>query len=65
MGKRYYTLCVKEGGVWSPQFGDYEKAVVEQELEDQLANYHRKNLRIVTSAPYQVDINDAVAFLNK
>jgi hypothetical protein len=33
--KRYFTLLTKEpDGKWSPQFGDYDRAVVEDEQRD-------------------------------
>jgi hypothetical protein len=33
----YYTLLIKEDGVWAPQFGDYVRSVVAQEKRD---SYH-------------------------
>jgi hypothetical protein len=30
----YYTLAIYEDKCWSPQFGDYERAVVVQERSD-------------------------------
>ena len=35
MAKKYFSLIVKEPGAqWSPQFGDYDRDVVQDELQD-------------------------------
>lgn len=61
----YFTLCEKVDGKWCPQFGDYEKAVVKDELADWLdSGYSEFNLVIVKSEDSQVSIDRAVAFLN-
>jgi hypothetical protein len=30
----YYTLAIREQGRWTPQFGDYDRAIVAQEEQD-------------------------------
>lgn len=70
MAKKYYTLVIREDGIWSPQFGDYDKSVVTQEAID---SYSRdcdgkripvKDRKVLTTGPRQADINAAVAALN-
>jgi hypothetical protein len=67
MARTYFTLCTREAdGVWSPQFGDYDKDCVRFELDDYAQHdYKRKDLRIVTSYDDQASINTAVAALNR
>lgn len=38
---KYYTLATRENGKWAPQFGDYDRKVVQQELEDTVGAYHQ------------------------
>lgn len=67
MTKRtYYTLCLWEDDQWTPQFGDYSRKVVRDELEDYryTLDYRRDQLRIVSSGDEQSDIDAAVAQLN-
>jgi|TARA_R110000824_G_scaffold396227_1_gene597574 hypothetical protein len=55
---KYFTLEVEFApGVWSPDFGDFERAVVVAELDDRVAypdwadngdELKRKNYRIIT-----------------
>lgn len=61
MVKRYYTLAVKEDGVWYAQFGDYDKETVKQEAEDSWDGY---KTRIVSSEASQVAIQAAIDALN-
>lgn len=65
--RTYYTLAVREGGVFAPQFGDYDRETVAQELEDLLDGYdapRRKDCRILKTTDRQSDIESAVAALN-
>lgn len=67
MARKYHTLCIREDGIWAPQFGDYSREVVEQERDDHRdsANgYKAKDMRIITSGDTQAAINAAVAKLN-
>jgi len=57
MDMKYFTLEVEFApGVWSPDFGDFDRAVVAQEISDRVDSYHeddngdelkRKNYRII------------------
>jgi len=69
--KPYYTLAIREQGRWSPQFGDYKRAIVEQEERD---NYTRdadgepilkRDRKIVRSAPDCDAIDEAIRQLNR
>lgn len=67
MTKRYFTLVVREAGVWAPQFGDYDREVVEEEREVSLysdSTLRRADCKIITSGDRQADIDAAIAKLN-
>jgi hypothetical protein len=66
MSHRYFTLLHREDdGVWAIEFGDYSRAVVQDELEDFLDHdIRRKDLRIIQTQDDQASINVAVAALN-
>lgn len=67
MARIYYTLCIREfdTGVWSAEFGDYDRECVAFELDDMAQHQHkRKNMKIIKSAPTQKAINEAVTKLN-
>lgn len=57
----YYTLAVKEGGIWFPEFGDYCRSTVVQEGRDSYAYQPRKILKTDGQAS---SIEAAVAALN-
>lgn len=65
----YYTLAVIDGSPgcpWSPEFGDHDKAVVQQELEDWLdQGFKRRELKIITTGGTETEIMAAIAELNK
>lgn len=66
---KYFTLCTRDNGKWSPQFGDYDRAVVAQEADDTYwkangGDYHRKDMKIITTGPKQSDIDFAIMVLN-
>lgn len=64
----YYTLAIRQEGRWSPQFGDYSRAVVAQEARDAYASgapIHAHDRKIVKSAPDCDAIDEAVASLNR
>jgi hypothetical protein len=65
MSRRYWTLCTRDEGTWSPQFGDYTRSVVEGEADDYRREYRRKDLRIICTGDRQCEIVAAVAALNK
>jgi hypothetical protein len=60
----YFTLAIREDGRWSPQFGDYERAVVAQEIRDCYAHVRKPDRKIVKSDPDCDAINAALAALN-
>lgn len=72
MAKKYYTLVQfnLDTKTWQPQFGDYDRQVVEDEREDVLCGYNcgvmirKKDLKIITTSPEQKDIDAAIAKLN-
>jgi hypothetical protein len=65
----YYTLVVIDGSPgcpWSPEFGDRDKAVVQQELEDWIdRGWKRRELKIITTGGTEAEIMAAVAKLNE
>jgi hypothetical protein len=67
MTRRYYTLAVRLGGMWSPQFGDYTRATVSAErdyvLQSTAFPVKRKDTKIVASGDSQDEIEEAVAAL--
>lgn len=69
MARTYYTLAVKpkaEGQQWSPQFGDYDRKVVAQEIEDTKADWPKgSKFKIVKSDGKQAAINAAIDALNR
>lgn len=60
----YYSLAVlfDADDQYTVQFGDYDRAVVEQEAEDSYADAHK--VRIIRSGDTTEEINAAVAKLN-
>jgi ACT domain-containing protein len=65
MSKRYFTLAELIDGQWRAQFGDYDRAVVQDELQDMRDNDSKARLRIVSSGDKQADIEQALAKLNE
>lgn len=59
----YFTLATRDDGKWSPQFGDYSRAVVAQESTDSYSDYRRADKRIITSGDSEDAINAAIAAL--
>lgn len=65
MGKLYYTLIERVNGKWSPQFGDYSKAVVKAEAKEYIEQgTESEDLAIIHSGDSQEEINSAVAQMN-
>ena len=65
--RTYYTLVVREGGTWYPQFGDYDPAIVHAERDDLLQRHdapRRADTEIVRSADTQEAVDAAIAKLN-
>lgn len=65
--RTYYTLCVSYDGRWAGHFGDYSRAVVEQELDDvrDSQGIRKKDLRIITTGETQAAIDEAIHALNE
>lgn len=64
MQKLYYTLCVKEFGYWSPDFGSYDRTEVEDERMDRTDYFDHIPMVILQTDDNQDAIEDAVAILN-
>jgi len=65
--RKYHTLAVRdaEDHVWSPQFGDYDRSVVAQELVDTKDQWPRgTRFQIITTGDKQRDLDEAIAALN-
>lgn len=58
----YYTLAVFEDGHWVPEFGDYSRAVVDQELRDVYATDSGLPVRIFVSGDAQAEIDKCLRF---
>ena len=62
----YYTLVIRDAQDplwWTPEFGDYDKSVVEDERVAMMANPFVKT-RIVRTTDDQASIDAAIAALN-
>lgn len=71
MARTYYTLVTRDWndgakamGPWTPQFGDYDREVVQDEREEYLNEYAASDLKIVTSGDTQAEIDERIAKLN-
>jgi hypothetical protein len=63
--KKYYTLVTNEDGAgWAPQFGDYDREVVEAEVEDSYDDIPRRYVKIIRTGDSQAEIDAAIAKLN-
>lgn len=63
--RAYYTLAVREDGRWTPQFGDYDRELVEFERQDYRDHGHKaRDLKIVTSIAGRRFVEAAIAKLN-
>lgn len=65
---KYYTLVVKEPqGLWSAQFGDWDRATVRDEERDmrQGGGWIRgTKTKVICTGPRQTDVDAAIAALN-
>lgn len=67
MSKSYFTLATREDdGLWYAQFGDYDRDVVKQELDDYAdgGSYRRKDMRVVVTGDDQASVERGVRRLN-
>lgn len=63
----YFTLVTRngEGSPFNPQFGDYDRETVEQEMYDSYSNVKRSDRKIIkTKTAAQHEINRAIVNLN-
>jgi len=65
--KPYFTLLEKnDDGLWTIEFGAYDKEDCKSELDDRVDHdVRRRNLKIITTGAKQAEINAAVAKLNR
>jgi len=65
MARKYYTIAIRENGVWAPQFGDYDRMTVSFERDSYVdRGISGKDVKIITTAPGQKAIDAAIADLN-
>lgn len=62
--KKYYTIAIREFDQWGAQFGDYDKDVVIQEIENCFSDYPKADRKIICTADSQAAIETAIAKLN-
>jgi hypothetical protein len=64
--RKYFTLLVNDNGLWAPQFGDYDRQVVEDEMRDEYLDkgYRAKRLKIIATADDQASIDARVKEIN-
>lgn len=61
----YYTLAVREDGVWGPDFGDYDRdTVVDEKLDYQDRGYSARDLKIIRTGDTQADVDARIAAMN-
>jgi hypothetical protein len=69
MNTPYYTLVVydTEHNMWYAEFGDYDKSVVQDEMDDLSYGYQsilKKNMKIIKTSVDQTEINRAINIAN-
>ena len=65
--RTYFSLLVRfpDTGRWSPEFGDYTRAVVEEEMRDYRDHdYKARDLKIIATGDKPADVSAAVRALN-
>lgn len=58
----YHTLLILLGGLWTPQFGDYDYTTVKAEYFD---SWEGESWQIIKTEPTQAAIDSKVEELNK
>ena len=64
---KYYTLIIKENGIWSPQFGDPDKEAVKDERADWLHNddtLTAADVKIIRTGSFQSEIDAKIKAIN-
>tara|TARA_R100000951_G_C2621583_1_gene174659 strand:+ start:605 stop:832 length:228 start_codon:yes stop_codon:yes gene_type:complete len=69
MNTPYYTLVVYDidHNKWYAEFGDYDKSVVQDEMNDLNYGYQsilKKNMKIIKTSVDQSEINKAIDIVN-
>lgn len=59
--KKYFTIAFFENGQWHADFGDFDKDVVKQEIEDSYSDYKTK---IITTTKGHNELMDKLNKLN-
>ena len=62
--RTYYTLAIKIAGEWTPEFGDYDREVVEDEMAYYGNEYKQREMKIVATSDEQQDIESPIDSLN-
>lgn len=63
---KYYTLAIREEGVWAPQHGDYSRSAVRDEMDEHSDRGVKScDMRIVHSGETQEEIDAAILRLNQ
>ncbi len=68
----YYTLLIKQGDSFSPEFGDYSKETVEGEIDSLMGSYNpdsdrfylKRDFKIIKTTGKQSAIDAKVAEIN-
>jgi hypothetical protein len=69
MTNTYYTLAIYniENNRWYAEFGDYDKSIVQDEMNDLSEGYQailKKNMKIIKTSDNQSEINRAIDIAN-
>ncbi len=64
MSRPYYTMVVKYGDTWGPEFGDYDRQVVLDQIIDEYPDATPNEARMIVSKDDQRSIDATIAFLN-
>lgn len=67
MARKYFTVVVRDtrNSAWEIHFGDYSKAVADQEKLDVLENDDFGYAKVITTGDAQSDIEAAVKYMNR
>ena len=63
----YYTLAVRHGGTYDPEFGDYDQETVVAEAEEYLQQYpelDETDIAVLETSGDQKDIDAEIARIN-
>lgn len=60
--KKYYNIAFLHNGKWNADFGDHDKEVVKQEIED---SYNDFKCKIIVTTKGHKELMSKIAELNK